>query len=77
MSTVNNNETGVINLSKAEETREQFSLSSAKEKYELEIRNSGIIDQLTSTIDINNTTSIIEFGKEPAQKMAQVADQVL
>lgn len=77
VSTVNNNETGVINLSKAEETREQFSLSSAKEKYELEIRNSGIIDQLTSTIDINNTTSIIEFGKEPAQKMAQVADQVL
>lgn len=69
--------TGVINLSKVEETRQKFDLATSKQKYELEIRESGIIDQLTSQIDITNTTSIIEFGKEPAQKMAQLADQVL
>lgn len=74
---VANNNDEVINLSKVEDTRQQFDLATAKEKYELEIRNSGVIDQLTSTIDINNTTTILEFGKEPAQKMAQLADQVL
>ena len=72
-----NESTDVINLSKVEETRQQFDLATSKQKYELEIRESGIIDQLTSQIDITNTTSIIEFGKEPAQKMAQLADQVL
>ena len=72
-----NENTGVINLSKVEETRQQFDLATSKQKYELEIKESGIIDQLTSQIDITNTTSIIEFGKEPAQKMAQLADQVL
>ena len=69
--------TGAINLSKVEETRQKFDLATSKQKYELEIKKSGIIDQLTSQIDITNTTSIIEFGKEPAQKMAQIADQVL
>lgn len=72
-----NESTDVINLSKVEETRQKFDLATSKQKYELEIRESGIIDQLTSQIDITNTTSIIEFGKEPAQKMAQIADQVL
>lgn len=72
-----NENTDVINLSKVEETRQQFDLTTSKQKYELEIKESGIIDQLTSQIDITNTTSIIEFGKEPAQKMAQLADQVL
>lgn len=72
-----NENTGAINLSKVEETRQKFDLATSKQKYELEIRESGIIDQLTSQIDITNTTSIIEFGKEPAQKMAQLADQVL
>lgn len=67
----------VISLSKVEETRQQFDLATSKARYELEIRQSGIIDKLTSQIDITNTTSIIEFGKEPAQKMAQLADQVL
>ena len=66
-----------INLTKVEETRENFSLEAAKQKYELEVRQSGIIDKLTSNIDLSNTTSIVEFGKEPAQKMAAVADQVL
>jgi uncharacterized protein YaaN involved in tellurite resistance len=70
-------QTGVINLSKVEETRQQFDLSTSRQKYEIEIQQSGVIDQLTSQIDITNTTSIIEFGKEPAQQMAQISDQVL
>ena len=68
---------GKINLAKVEDTRNEFSLEPAKQKYELEIRQSGIIDKLTSQIDLSNTTSIIEFGKEPAAKMAQISDQVL
>jgi uncharacterized protein YaaN involved in tellurite resistance len=72
-----NDKTEVINLSKVEETRQEFDLSNSRQKYELEIRQSGVIDQLTSQIDITNTTSIIEFGKEPAQQMAQISDQVL
>lgn len=68
----------VVNLSKvADDERKKFDLSASRSNYELEIKNSGIIDQLTSQIDLNNTTSIIEFGKEPAQQMAQLADQVL
>jgi uncharacterized protein YaaN involved in tellurite resistance len=74
---VDNNETNVISLAKADETRQEYGLETAKQKYEIEIRESGVIDQLTSQIDINNTTSIIEFGKEPAQKMAELADQVM
>jgi uncharacterized protein YaaN involved in tellurite resistance len=72
-----NENTGVISLAKADETRQQYRLDTAKQKYELEIKQSGIIDQLTSQIDISNTTSIIEFGKEPAEKMAGIADQVM
>lgn len=68
---------GKINLAKVEDTRNEFSLEPAKQKYELEIRQSDIIDKLTSQIDLSNTTSIIEFGKEPAAKMAQISDQVL
>lgn len=68
---------GAISLSKVEETRNQFGLAEAKQQYELEIKNSDIIDKLTSQIDISNTTTIIEFGKEPAKQMASLADQVL
>lgn len=68
----------VVSLSKvADDERKKFDLSTSRSNYELEIKNSGIIDKLTSQIDLNNTTSIIEFGKEPAQQMAQIADQVL
>jgi hypothetical protein len=39
-----------INLSKVEETRNQFDLAEAKQQYEIEIKNSDIIDKLTSQI---------------------------
>ena len=67
----------VINLAKAEETRETYSLAPAREAYKQEILASGEVDKLTSLIDLSNTTSIIEFGKAPAAEMARVADQVL
>jgi len=60
-----------------EETREQFSMADTKKQYEIEVVQSGVIDTLTSDIDITDVSTIIQFGKEPAEKMAQLADQVL
>lgn len=59
------------------ETKEQYSLANVAEQYKQEIIASGEIDKLTSLIDVNNSTSIIEFGRKPAEEMAKVADQVL
>lgn len=74
----------VVNLDKScmapaviNETREQYSLATVSEQYKQEIIASGEIDRLTSLIDVSNTTSIIEFGRKPAEEMAKVADQVL
>lgn len=75
---------GVVSLTKEsmapaviEETKQNFSLTTVGDKYTTEIMASGEIDKLTSMIDISNTTSIIEFGRKPAEAMAKVADQVL
>lgn len=70
---------GTVSLSKSaiEQQRETYDLANSREAYKQEIIASGEIDRLTSTIDIANTTSIVEFGKEPATKMAGLADQVL
>lgn len=79
--TVEVEETGVINLAKVEETRTNFDLTTAREKYKQEILASGEVDNLTSLIDLSNSAnaslSILEFGKEPAAEMAKVADQVM
>ena len=69
--------TGVISLSKVEDTRQTFDLAVAREQYKQEILASGEVDKLTSQIDLSNTTSILEFGKAPAAEMAKVADQVM
>lgn len=71
----NNNE--VLTLNKVEETRQTYDLTTVKEGYKQEILASGEVDKLTSLIDLGNTTTILEFGKEPAAEMAKVADQVL
>lgn len=70
---------GAVSLSKSaiEQQRETYDLANSREAYKQEIIASGEIDRLTSTIDITNTTSIVEFGKEPATKMAGLADQIL
>lgn len=76
--------TPVVNLDKTsmapaviESTREQFSLTTIGEKFKQEIIASGEIDKLTSLINLNNTTSIIEFGRKPAEEISRVADSVL
>ena len=78
------NENHVVSLTKEvmapaviENTRESFSLVSVGDRFKQEIIASGEIDKLTSLIDINNTTSVLEFGRKPADEMAKVADQVL
>lgn len=60
-----------------EDTKQSFSLVNVGERYKQEIIASGEVDKLTSLIDINNTTSILEFGRKPAEEMAKAADQVL
>lgn len=60
-----------------EETKQNFSLTSVGDRYKQEIMASGEIDKLTSLIDINNTTTVLEFGRKPAEAMAKAADQVL
>lgn len=72
-----NESTGMITLEKVEETRQNFSLATAKEQYKQEIIASGEIDKLTAEVDLSNNMSIVEFGKKPAAEMARVADQVL
>lgn len=57
--------------------RQEYSLVNVREQYKNEIMASGEVDKLTSLIDIGNTNSILEFGKEPAMEMAKVADKVM
>lgn len=72
-------ETGVVDLSKqgVEEVREQYSLDTVQKQYEIEIRKSGVVDALTSKITLDDTSSILEFGKEPAMEMSKVSDMII
>lgn len=69
----------VIDLKKVDQEHENQAtqLATIKDAAMVEISQSNLVDSLTSSIDINNTTTIVEFGKEPAMKMAAIADQVL
>ena len=69
----------VIDLKKVDQEHENQAtqLATIKDAAMVEISQSNLVDSLTSSIDINNTTTIVEFGKEPAMKMASIADQVL
>lgn len=76
--------TNVVNLDKEvmapaviEQQKQENSLELVKDRYKQEILASGEVDKLTSLINLSNTTSILEFGKEPATQMAKAADQVL
>lgn len=60
-----------------EQTRNSCNLAEMREKYVAELVSSGAIDNLTSEINIADTTSIIEFGKKPAEEISKVADGVL
>lgn len=66
-----------ISLAKVDEVKQSCALANIRESYKQEIIASGEVDKLTSLISLDDSTSILEFGKEPAAEMAKVADQVL
>lgn len=66
-----------ISLAKVDEVKQSCALADIRESYKQEIIASGEVDKLTSLISLDDSTSILEFGKEPAAEMAKVADQVL
>lgn len=66
-----------ISLAKVDEVKQSCALADIRESYKQEIIASGKVDELTSMISLDDSTSILEFGKEPAAEMAKVADQVL
>lgn len=66
-----------ISLAKVDEVKQSCALDDIRESYRQEIIASGKVDELTSLISLDDSTSILEFGKEPAAEMAKVADQVL
>lgn len=73
-----NNETTVISLEKTTEIRaQQEAILSVRDKVKTRLIESGKMDLLTSQIDITDSNSIIEFGKEPAEYAAGIADRIL
>ena len=70
--------TSVISLEKTNEIRaQQEAMLSVRTKVKERLIQSGKMDLLTAQIDINDSTSIIEFGKEPAEYAASIADRIL
>lgn len=74
----NNVDTGA-NLPSVADSNEQASLSlmNCKQRYEEEIRASGLIDQLTSEIVLSDSTSIVHFGSQSAKALSSVADVII
>lgn len=56
---------------------ESYSIVDTKQALETEIANSAEVDKLVSTININDTTSIVKFGNEVATEISKASDQVL
>lgn len=68
---------GTISLAKVEEVRDNSYMIELRDKVRNDIIANGKMDQLTSLIDLDDNNTILEYGKEPAEYMATVADQVL
>lgn len=68
---------GTISLAKVEEARDNSYMIELRDKVRNDIIANGKMDQLTSLIDLDDNNTILEYGKEPAEYMATVADQVL
>ena len=76
--------TNVVNLDKEvmapaviEQQRQDCNLVSIRDSYKNELMTSGEIDKLTGEIVLNNTNTILEFGRKPAEEISRVADSVL
>lgn len=59
------------------EVAAQNNMMQAKNQYELEIRKSGLIDQLTAEIVMDRPETITQFGSKAAEPLSKVADQIL
>lgn len=67
----------IMTIQTADGIRAQVQLPDLRQKYEVEVRQSGVIDQLTSEICVQDLNTILNFGKEPAEEMANVADMIM
>ena len=76
-STDETNVDGTISLEKVEEARDNSYMIELRDKVRNDIIANGKMDQLTSLIDLDDNNTILEYGKEPAEYMATIADQVL
>lgn len=71
-------ETSIISLEKTHEIRaQQETMLSVRDKVKTRLIQSGKMDLLTAQVDITDSNSIIEFGKEPAEYAASIADKIL
>lgn len=52
-------------------------LQDCKRQYEMEIRESGLIDQLTSEIVLSDPNTIVNFGRESAEQLSKCADTII
>lgn len=56
---------------------ETYSIVDTKQALETEIANNAEVDKLVSSININDTNSIVKFGNEVAEEISKASDQVL
>lgn len=56
---------------------QSYSIVATKDALQTEIANSEEVDKLVSTININDTNSIVKFGSEVAEEISKASDQVL
>lgn len=52
-------------------------LQDCKRQYEMEIRESGLIDKLTSEIVLSDPNTIVNFGRESAEQLSKCADTII
>lgn len=69
--------TGTINLGKVDELRNDSTMLAIRDTVKNKLIESGKMEQLTAQINIDDTNTIIEFGKEPAMYMATISDQII
>jgi len=58
-------------------TPETYSIIDTKKELESQLVSSDEIDKLVSTIDVNDTNTIVTFGNEVATEISKASDQVL
>lgn len=74
---VEDNKTAVDNLNIQVNDEQRYSIVATTDNLKNEIANSDEVDKLVSTININDTNSIVKFGAEVAEEISKASDQVL